>query len=143
MALFVAFSLLLILPVLGGNSCNGTDANILKKHDIICSSLVGPNTWWCKYNPSVPANHDWPHQAIYMVDLLELLEKTPKACQQTPVASQTLSWLNNTMTNTSLGGSFFNTWVIFQVNQLFVFFCFFGAQSKRIHHTHLHTGPIL
>ena len=88
------------------SSCAASDANLLYRRDVLCSSIGGFPS--CKH---VKAEGDWPNQAIYMHDLLYAVVKS-QACLNTTVAKGVVSWLEN---NTSVVNPWWNTWVVFQV----------------------------
>jgi hypothetical protein len=61
--------------------------------------------------------------------LNELIEPKTKACLHTNVSRQIINWLNTSMADVNVGGSFANQWLIFQVMVL-VDFLFFILQKK-------------
>ena len=78
-----------------GDGCAASDAELLLKRKIVCSSLTQQDTPWCgAVWDNVTAKEDWPNQAIYMQDLLGLL-LSPSTCLNTSYANDTVRWLNS------------------------------------------------
>jgi hypothetical protein len=96
------------------NNCLLSDINLKLKRDTICASLVGPSTPWCLYSQNITAEQDWPNQAVYVHNLINTIE-SPNTCLNTSYASDSISWLETFQSNITLGGSFMQTWVVFQV----------------------------
>ena len=96
------------------NNCILSDTILKLKRETICASLVGPSTPWCLYSQNITAEQDWPNQAVYVHNLINTIE-APTTCLNTSYASDTISWLETFQSNITLGGSFMQTWVVFQV----------------------------
>jgi hypothetical protein len=98
------------------DSCQTSDATLLKLKYIVCESLAGHNSSWCGEVPNnVSTHHDWPSQAVYVMDVLQALTTTPTACLNTTTARDVVMWLDGPMANQSIGGTFMWTYLVFQV----------------------------
>lgn len=95
--------------------CVASDAALFHDRAMICNSLTQSYTPWCEdYFLNASASGDWPNQAVYMRTLLARLA-SPATCLNTSYAADTVAWLNTTLVSPSIGGNFWNTWLVFQV----------------------------
>jgi hypothetical protein len=116
--LVMHYALLTVLgtPSTAQAACDASDAAILQQRRLVCRSLVQGYTPWCQDDwQNVTAAGDWPNQAVYMHDLLELLADE-RTCLNTTYARATVSWLNSSsMANATVSGNFMWTYSVFQV----------------------------
>mmetsp|Transcript_32810 Transcript_32810/g.55328 ORF Transcript_32810/g.55328 Transcript_32810/m.55328 type:complete len:240 (+) Transcript_32810:31-750(+) len=95
-------------------NCDESDAKLAEARGYICASLVGnPGPDWCENN-NTKADQDWPNQAVYMKNLLDLLVD-PATCLNTSYANDTAEWLDGPINDPDVGGSWMWTYTVFQV----------------------------
>ena len=96
--------------------CAASDRNLLVRSHALCSSLTHVDTPWCgTLWSNVTAKHDWPNQAIYMLDLVRALYAND-TCLTTARAQATVQWLESPqMVDPNLGPhNFMWTYLVFQ-----------------------------
>jgi hypothetical protein len=94
--------------------CDASDDRLSRARGMICGSLVGtPGPEWCINNNS-HAQKDWPTQAVYMQELLDLLVNT-NTCLDTAYAAETANWLDGEISDPEMSGSYMWTYLVFQV----------------------------
>ena len=98
----------------GTASCAASDAQMSKLRQTVCRSFVGSATPWCQSDKDIKAAGDWPHQTVYLLELLKFMV-APSTCLNTSYAAETFEWFNGPFANVSVGGSFMWTWLDFQV----------------------------
>jgi hypothetical protein len=109
----IAALLLVTCAVTLAIDCKASDANLKHLKDIVCTSIMGHHCSWCP-GGNATAHGDWPHQAVYMLNLLDALA-APTTCVNTTYARNgVVGWLNKDASDPSLSGSFVNTWIVFQ-----------------------------
>ena len=97
-----------------GSSCDESDERLAHARGMICGSLVGtPGPDWC-LNDNPHAQKDWPTQAVYMKDLLDLLVDSD-TCLDTAYAADTANWLDGEISDPDVSGSYMWTYLVFQV----------------------------
>ena len=105
---------LLVLPT-AYSDCAASDATLHHQRRIVCKSLVGGITPFCKEDTNnETASQDWPSQAVYMMDVLNTLA-SPATCLNTSYARDTADWLNTSISDPTISGNFMWTWLVFQV----------------------------
>ena len=107
-------------PPADPTNCTATDAHLWSLRTIVCMSIAGPTTWWCPYKgpSSKLVHHDWPSQTAYMVWLLDALSQpnvTAPQCLNTSTGTAIIAWLNGPMADTSIGGTYMQQFLVFQV----------------------------
>ena len=118
--------LLLLVSLICGAlaSCNALDAKLALQHNTVCASIASPSAPWCKPSSAAPpvkpsdVHHDWPKQTGYFVDLIDTLESvvvSSSQCNDTDTVRSVVEWLDGPMANMSIGGSYMNTYGVFQV----------------------------
>lgn len=97
------------------NDCDESDKRLSEARGYVCASLVDPDTPWCLSSSSeADADHDWPNQAVYMKNLLDLFVD-PTTCLDTDYAADTANWLDGEISDPNVGGSYMWTYMVFQV----------------------------
>lgn len=97
-----------------GSTCADADARLRRDRAVVCRSLVGDQTIFCPDDVhNVTASGDWPSQVVYFLSLLEDVT-SPGTCANTSYYYDTILWLNRTIIDSSLSGSFGWTWDVFQ-----------------------------
>ena len=110
----VTLALLAAATSAAAPDCAASDERLSRARGLICGSLVGtPGPDWC-VNDNAYAQKDWPTQAVYMKDLLDLFV-APDTCLDTPYAADTANWLDGEISDTEVGGSYMWTYLVFQV----------------------------
>ena len=106
--LILSLHLILINVTLSQNNCDESDKRLKDARGYICSSLVGQETPWCLSD--IPAcdgfqaaQCDWPNQAIYMKNLLDLLVDD-NTCYNTSYAKDTAEWLDGEISDPDVSG---------------------------------------
>lgn len=115
--MFIIFGLLFWLSlayIVHASDCDTSDTKMAEARGLICASLVGtPGPEWCINNQS-HASHDWPTQSVYMKKLMDVF-LDPETCLNTSYAADTADWLAGNISDVNVGGSFMETYMVFQV----------------------------
>ena len=114
--LFFAFILQVAASVNSDVDCDASDAALKKARGYVCSSLLGNTPGgndWCPSDVT-DADCDWPTQAEYMQDFINLLS-SPSTCFNTPYMNDTINWLNGPLADPNTSSSYMWTYLVFQV----------------------------
>ena len=87
------------------NSCQNSDKQLLHAKNVLCASLGGCQT------SNVTGLGDWPSQAIYMKNLLDVVV-AKNTCLNTTTSHQVIAWLAITNITSS---PWWYTWYKFQI----------------------------
>lgn len=94
--------------------CQKSDDRLYIARGYLCSSLVDTSTTpWCLSNITTN-DKDWPAQAVFMKDLLDLI-MDPETCLDTDYAVETANWLDGEINDPDVDGSYMWTYLVFQV----------------------------
>eukprot|EP00045_Choanoeca_perplexa_P007216 m.63837 g.63837 ORF g.63837 m.63837 type:complete len:237 (+) comp13981_c0_seq2:47-757(+) len=94
------------------NSCQESDANLASLQLRATCSLSSKASPSCAQLPGI--QHDWPNQVVYWQQLLDAIV-APDTCLNTTKAHGIINWTSSSQSNTSIAGSFADTWLNFQV----------------------------
>jgi hypothetical protein len=93
-------------------NCGQSDLALLTAQAHICKSGMNPGCGPAWSN--ITAEGDWPNQAVYTHEILEIIAATD-TCLNTSVAGKVVEWLNMQQSDPTKSGSIMDTWDVFQV----------------------------